>query len=87
MTAIVINIAALAVDTNLYDQPMSSFQNGIISPMLFRAVIMMLSIRNSAATISQPLGEASASALWVVWGDKIGAFRWESAVTVRYFVT
>jgi hypothetical protein len=48
---------------------------------------MMLSIRNSAATISQPLGEASASALWVVWGDKIGAFRWEFAVTVRYFVT
>ena len=63
MIAIVIIMAALAVDTNLYDQPMSSFQNGIISPMLFRAVMMMLSIRNRAATISQPLRDAESSAV------------------------
>ena len=75
ITAIIISIAALAVETNLYDQPISSFQKGIISPMLFRAVMMILSIRNRAATISQPLGEAESSVLCA----DIGAIRGLSA--------
>lgn len=74
MTAIVISIAALAVETNLYDQPISSFQKGIISPMLFRAVMMMLSIRKSAATTSQPLGEAEFSVICADFSGNSGAF-------------
>ncbi len=54
VAAIVTIINALAVATNLYDHPMSSFQNGIIRPRLFRAVITMLSIRKRAPTITQP---------------------------------
>ena len=52
--AMVIIIRALAVATNLYDQSISSFQNGIIKPRLLRAVITILSIKNRAITIIQP---------------------------------
>ncbi len=59
---------------------MSSFQKGIISPMLFRAVMMMLSIRNSAATISQPLGEAESSVFGAGLRGNQGAFSFRRGV-------
>ena len=70
VTAIVTIISALAVATNLYDQPMSSLQKGIISPKLFRAVITMLSIRKRAATITQPLPVPVRGASLDIFSDK-----------------
>ena len=58
--AMVTIIRALAVATNLYDQSISSFQNGIIRPRLLRAVITILSIKNRAITIIQPRPEFGA---------------------------